>query len=290
MTDQNADPVDFILTKEEQEQAIEYAITAVKKHKAWKLANAGLNEESVLFRISQIDWEQEINREEILERANLCKHRDIWDAEQREKDKLKAIEEAAALKKRWTAKAVYGLMASESKTRFGKELLVNQHNRKLITALCFLISGDERYQTELGFSFDKGLLIRGISGIGKTHLVRCIERNGLRPIHTVSMLEVTEEIRRHGIYQFETGDSKIIYLDDVGTEETVVNYFGSKITFLKSFIESLYLRSQNFGHLILSTNYNFKSFEDLYGFRVVSRMRERFNVIDLEGEDLRQIF
>lgn len=141
----------------------------------------------------------------------------------------------------------------------------------------------------MGFSFKKGLLIRGVSGLGKTFLVKCIEKNEIKPIKTVSMIEVSYELKQEGEYQIKQGNNRIIYLDDVGTEEATINHYGTKINWFKDFIETVYLRGveKGFGGLIISTNNSFAEIEEKYGFRVRSRCKDMFNIIDVTGEDMR---
>lgn len=260
-----------------------------KQHLAWKMKGLGYTDPQIEAKVKEIDWDSQIDTKAILSRANSNKNYELWQSSQREKERLEEAKKALELKELWTAKNVFRLMKWTSKSVFGKELIVNQHNKKLISAICFLVSGDERFESELGFSFKKGLLIRGISGIGKTHIVRCVENNELNPIKVLSMIEVADEIKDEGRYQIEYGKSKILYLDDVGTEEATINHYGTKINFFKNFIESVYLRNidSGFNKLIISTNNSFAELEEKYGFRVRSRVKDMFNIINVTGEDMR---
>jgi DNA replication protein DnaC len=185
-------------------------------------------------------------------------------------------------------------MKFNSQHVYGKPLDETPDNLPVIKALCFFLSRDDRFFTDLkdgqGRPYDplKGLLIRGASGTGKTHLVRCAEDNGLNPILTLSMIDITEAVKSEGKFQINQQGKQIIYLDDVGTEEASVKHFGTTNLWFKNFIETVYLRAKCYNHLIITTNLNFKSIEDQYGYRVASRMREMFNVIDLPGKDRRR--
>jgi hypothetical protein len=290
LTDETTGEEEYILTPEEEQIAVAHQIKLAKEHKTFRLLELGDTREKIAQKISAIDWEKEISREEILKRANSNKHQDLWHQKQREAEKEKEKNDKEELVKKCTASYMFQLMKWASRNVLGRELIVNENNKKFISALCFFMSNDERFETELGYSLKKGLLIRGISGLGKTHLVRCLEQNELNPILILSMIEITDEIRSEGEYEIKMSDYKKVYLDDVGTEEATVNHFGSKISFFKTFIESVYLRNQarnNFSHLIISTNNNFKEIEEKYGFRVRSRMKDMFNTIDVTGEDMR---
>jgi len=86
---------------------------------------------------------------------------------------------------------------------------------------------------------------------------------------------------------FVNGKGGMIYLDDVGSESTPVKHYGTDIHWFKDFIEVWYAKKHPFNKLIISTNLSKKQIEEKYGYRVRSRMEEMFNIIDVNGEDLR---
>jgi len=278
---------EYILTPEEEKKIIDYAIESKKKYHSWKLFKVCKSDVLVQEKMAEINWNEEIDKEGILKRANMLKHHDLWRNNQRIRDAEEEIRKQKVLQELWTAKRIYQLMAWTARNDYEKELIVNEDNRKFITTLCFFFSRDERFETELGYSFKKGLWIRGVSGIGKTFLLKCIEKNGLNPILILSMMEIADEIRSFGEYQIEMKDNKVIYLDDVGTEEHVIKHYGTTINFFKNFIEGVYLRSKLFNHLAVSTNHSFAEIEEKYGFRVRSRIKDMFNIIDVKGKDMR---
>lgn len=280
----------YILTEAEEKSIIGHAISSSKSHAAWKMKGLGYSDGEIMLRLSETDFEKEINREAVLQTANSNKIYDEWQKENRENARLSEIKRRQDLVDTWTAENVFKLMKWTSQNHYGKKLIVNDNNKKLITALCFFISRDNRFETELGFSRSKGLLIRGVSGLGKTHLVKCIESNGINPILILSMIEIADDIKQEGEYNIPNGNHRIIYLDDVGTEEATINHFGTKINYFKNFIETIYLRNieKGFDRLMISTNNSFNEIEDKYGFRVRSRMKEMFNVIDVKGNDMRK--
>ena len=100
-----------------------------------------------------------------------------------------------------------------------------------------------------------------------------------------SMLEICDEVRIRGDYELPFFNK--LYLDDVGSEEPNVKHFGTNINWFKDFLETYYLRSQHYNKLIISTNNNHAELEQKYGFRVRSRIRDMFNVISVDGKDMR---
>ena len=280
----------YILTKEEEDELVKNKIEQNKQSFIWKMANLFYHELEIMERIKQINWEEEIDKETLFRNANANKHQDLWHKEQREKEKQAEKNRIEEILKTWDAKYFFRWMKSVSKNRFGKDLIVNEYTKGLITTLCYFLSGDERFEKELGYSFRKGLLIRGISGVGKTHLVRCVEDNKRNPILVLSMIDITEKIKSEGEYVIEPREKSIIYLDDVGTEEPTVKHYGTSISFFKNFIESTYLRyeGKTFNRLMISTNNSFDEMEEKYGFRVRSRIKEMFNIVDVDGVDMRK--
>lgn len=285
-TDVN-EPEPYILTPEEETRAIAWATDEAKKFMALKMRRVLKTQDEILHKLSQVNWDERVNRQEVLARANTFKHQENWKKEQREKEREQKVNEQNELIAYWTYGRVYKLMKYNSQHVFGKPLDETPGNLPAIKALCFFIARDDRFADELGFDRQKGLLIRGPSGTGKTHLVRCAEDNGLNPILALSILDITEKVTEDGKYQINNKSKKIIYLDDVGTEESSVKHFGTTILWFKSFIETVYYRTKCYNHLIITTNLNFKGIQDMYGYRVASRMREMFNVVDMTGKDYR---
>jgi hypothetical protein len=282
---------EYILTQAEEEKVLSHEIQLAKDHYAWKLEGIATKEQ-IDFKISQINWNERIDREAILQRTNSIKHYDRWIIEQRIKEALNEENKLKELRETWTATNIYKLMAWTSQNEFDKKLIVKDQKTgndftRLITALCFFVARDVRFETELKYSLKKGLLIRGVSGLGKTHLVKCIQKNGLNPILILSMLDISEEIRLNGEYSASMEGYGIVYLDDVGTEEPNTKHYGNVINFFKNFIEGSYLRKKSFDHIMMSTNNSFAQLEQMYGFRVRSRIKDMFNVIDVSGKDMR---
>lgn len=286
---------EYILTKEEEEKAIAHEIKLAQEHYAWRVKGILMTKDEIDLKISQINWLERLDQDLILKRANSAKHYERWIIEQRVKEKLNEEKRIKELQEAWTAENLYKLMAWTSQNEYGKRLLVKDPKTgndfsKLITALCFFVSRDKRFETldpKHPYSLDKALIIRGISGLGKTHLVKCIAKNGLNPILILSMLDISEQIRLHGEVNISLDGYSIIYLDDVGTEEASAKHYGNVINFFKNFIEGTYLRRKSFNHIIMSTNNSFSELEQKYGFRVRSRLKDMANVIDVSGKDMR---
>jgi hypothetical protein len=275
------------LPKEEEWKAIEHELERVKAHLEWKMLDKGMHPEEAKMKLSQIDWANEIDVVDTLVRANSNYHYSLWEAKQRELEKQEKEQKRIEQKEFWTANQMFKLLRWTSEVEEGKKLIMNDDTMPLIKALCYFFSEDERFESELGYSLSKGIILRGVSGLGKTHIVKCLSKNGLHPTYVCSMIEIGKIVKDEGEFELPSGYSKY-YIDDVGSEESsTVNHYGTRINWLKDFLETFYLRSKHYSKLIMSTNNNAQEIEQKYGFRVRSRVKDMFNVIDVTGKDLR---
>lgn len=284
----------YILTPEEEERVLDNEAIRLKHHMAWKMGNLRLPHDEIEHRLSQIDFRGQVNRERLLSNANYSKSYNLRQEKQRIQERLDKVNKQKELAEFWTAGRMFGLMKhtayqllNTSGEELKRELIVNDQTTPLIKTICFFFSRDPRFESELGYSFQKGLWVRGVSGLGKTFLVDCVAQNELNPAKVISMIEITDSVKGEGAYEIEEGNHRILYLDDVGTEETPVNYYGTKINWFKDFLELYYAKKRPFASLIISTNINFSEVESKYGFRVRSRVKDMFNVVDVTGKDLR---
>lgn len=286
-SDSTQEPEDYILTEDEEKSCIDHAITQAKRRMEWRFKEMGFSGPEILKRISETNFLEEINTDEILDLANSTKHQQRWHQQQRVRERMEAKERHDELVQYWTAKRIYHFMCWVSENSYGKKFIMHDDNKRLIATICYFLSGDQRLSSELNMDPKKGLLIRGISGLGKTYVVKCASQNLLNPVLIQSMIEISEEIQQNGSYDIPIGNHKKIYLDDVGTEEHNVKYYGTSINWFKNFIERFYLGNKPFNQLIISTNNNAEEIENKYGFRVRSRMKDMFNVVDVVGQDMR---
>ena len=289
--------IPYVLTKEEEEEHIRREVENLKEHFRWRRRSSwgvSLSEFSLENKrrmldeeVDSINWIERINRDELLGNRNKLKY---WAQEEQQRKKEKELETQKIkdeLRKKYTSKYVYDLLCANS-LGMGKEFQYNKDNSNYIKALCYFLSNDARFDTQLNFSFKKGLLIRGDYGVGKTHAIKCLSQNELTPIRIFSMIDIAREVEREGTFPIYQIADTIVCLDDVGTEEPVVNHYGTKINWFKSFIEGYYAQFNTYESLIVTTNCSFQEIELKYGGRVRSRMAEMFNVIDVEGEDFRK--
>lgn len=274
----------IILTEEEQNQAIDWAIKQEIRRYTNSMNEKGEHPAKIEQKVKDRNWLAEIDVQAVILRSNFLKHRELEQAQEREERKNKAIEARQKLQDEWNANRFYSKIKRHFLHKHG-QFFCNAQNEGFIKAVCFLFSADQRYEKELNFSFNKGLLIQGTAGLGKTEVIRAVSDNPLWPVKIISILEVAEAVQETGQCNLYT--NQMLLIDDVGTEPEIINHYGTKINWFKDFIELYYMNHRTFGGLIITTNLGGDEIEKRYGYRVRSRMREMFNTIQLTGTDLR---
>jgi len=212
-------------------------------------------------------------------------HTEATKAENRHRMRIEAQE----VKAKWNYQHFFRVMKDEAYQR-GIDLIFNEQTERLIKTICFKLSGDRRYETEMGYSFRKGLIIRGEPGLGKTWIVSLVANNPVCSVQMVTMHEIIASVMESGLYTgLKFASYNLVYLDDVGTEGGEVTYFGTKINWFKTWFEEIYAKNKwAMSRLIVSTNCSFTEIEKLYGFRVRDRIAEMFDIIDMTGNSLRR--
>lgn len=214
-------------------------------------------------------------KEKILLEANSAKNQELWHADQRTIRQAEIKEQNERLAKlSKDPNYYYKLIKTPS-------LILTDY----IKALCFFFASDTRFETDFNYSFQKGLWVRGLPGRGKTYPLISLQTNASFPFRIHSMITIAQTIHETGEYHI-TDFLKVI--DDVGSEQSLINHFGTKINWFKDFIEVYYAAKEPFNQLIITTNLDFDEVEKMYGFRVRSRIKEMFNIIDVQGKDLRK--
>lgn len=271
----------YILSPDEEAAAIQREIVRLKYDKIKSFVKRRYG--NIQERIEKINFEELIDRPEVLRKANLGKQRQLWQAEceQRWADERKQrILDYQKLMEKCNAEYFLELLKKTSKDKFGKDFVMNEKNGHFVSAVIYFVCRDPRFETELNYDFAKGLLLRGKSGIGKTFIIKCIQENERIPIHINSLITITKILKAKG--EFEISKGVLNLLDDVGTEVKKVNHFGTEIFWFKNFIEERYLEVKDYSDLIISSNNNFAEMEEMYGYRARRRIEDdMFNVVNV---------
>lgn len=147
----------------------------------------------------------------------------------------------------------------------------------------------------MGYSLDKGLLIYGNVGCGKTELLRCLQKylqllDSPLQFGVVPLKEIAEEFAADGYQAFHRRSNKVEHwlFDDLGQtdKETVANY-ANRVNIAENVILARYERYRTGTLSHFTTNMSFEELQQHYDGRVWSRLTEMCNLVMLTGPDRR---
>ncbi|WP_177764077.1 hypothetical protein [Flavobacterium sp. I3-2] len=189
----------------------------------------------------------------------------------------------------------------------GKKFELNDVTRENIAPFLYYFSKNEKFFKCKNLSnlskpsFDKGLLVIGDFGNGKTSVFKTFEKifknipgyifTGYSANHVVVEYEkCTDDILRKEFEQKMFKGKR--YFDDVKTERTASNY--GKVNIFKEILEERYNQKSL---TYISCNYKegfpndineaLSEFGEKYGGRVYDRLFEMFNIIEFKGKSFR---
>jgi hypothetical protein len=158
----------------------------------------------------------------------------------------------------------------------------------LLKLICYFLR-DEDIAAELKLNLNKGILLTGPIGSGKTSLMNLMRYFQPPPQRFIlkSCRDVTfdfirdgyETIHRYSYRSFQDHEPKTYCFDDLGIENNL-KYFGNECNVMAEVLLSRYdlFHSRSLVTHI-TTNLSASEIEAAYGNRVRSRMRELFNLI-----------
>lgn len=171
---------------------------------------------------------------------------------------------------------------AKGKMMFGKDFKIHKEDREVLYRLCSFFIADKEVCDKFGMDLNKGILLSGPVGCGKTSLMRLLKHlvPHRRPYDVIPTRNIVFGFNNVGytvIQQY--GDHRFYCFDDLGVEPTG-RHFGKDCNVLGEILLSrydLFLRHRVRTHA--TTNLNAQELEERYGNRVRSRMRELFNLV-----------
>jgi len=178
---------------------------------------------------------------------------------------------------------------AKGKLLFGKKFKIFEEDRDILFKLCNYYIKDETNCKKLDIDINKGILLSGPVGCGKTSLMKLLRHivPHYKPYEVIPTRNITFAFNNIGYTIIENyGDKQFYCFDDLGIEPTG-RHFGKDCNVMGEILLSRYDLFLN--HKIkthASTNLNAKELEERYGNRVRSRMRQLFNLVAFDKGSL----
>lgn len=165
---------------------------------------------------------------------------------------------------------------------FGKHFQIADEDRDILFKLCNYFIKDEANCKKLDIDINKGILLSGPVGCGKTSLMKllrhCVPHQ--KPYKIIPARNVVFGFNHIGYKTIEDyGNTNYLCFDDLGVEP-IGRHYGKDCNVMGEILLSrydLFLECHIKTHA--TTNLNAQELEERYGNRVRSRMRELFNLI-----------
>ena len=169
------------------------------------------------------------------------------------------------------------------KHKFGNKFRIYHEDLKIIHMLICYMAYIEDGCKKHGIDPNKGLLLTGPIGCGKTSWMHVIQVIGLhfQRFQIKSTRDIAFEFNKDGYDTINTyGRAKrIICFDDLGVEQNIKFYGNECNTMAEILLHRYELLVQQKIITHATTNLSATELEELYGNRVRSRLREMFNLI-----------
>lgn len=250
----------------------------------------------------------ELTPEELRQVIDDAKMKKYWRLEE-EKKHTSALERRIELSRPWTAAELrdHALQRAHVLVQQSgrKEYVLDEFSGPVFELLCLYFSNDPEFEKTNNYSLNKGILLIGNVGVGKTDMLRAFEYNRRLCFRMVTCGEISLKVDENGSEYWKMytgflpghGGSQDYFFqpnvgwafDELGTEE-IVNSYGTKVDPVFNILQNRYQKRSQipFSGLHMTSNLNGNMLQQRYGAHIRSRIREMFNVIKIEGEDRRK--
>jgi DNA replication protein DnaC len=175
-------------------------------------------------------------------------------------------------------------LQEQGKQKFGTKFHLHPEDRLIIYKLLIYFIRDEETCAQYGIDLDKGILLNGPVGCGKTSLMTLMRSFAYPDYNYIikSTREIASEFNQDGysiIQKYGKSHQKIYCFDDLGVENNM-KYYGNECNTIAEILLQRYDQQIMEGTVThATTNLNAQELEELYGNRVRSRLRSMFNLI-----------
>lgn len=187
-------------------------------------------------------------------------------------------------------KQVVTWLRKADRKNLGKNFVIMENEKGIIFGLLAWFLQDELVAKEMNIDLNKGILLSGPIGCGKTTLFKLMRKmpSGRKNFMMASTRQIVSEFMQSGYEVLENYSRGNLYndnrtpknycFDDLGTE-TTSKYFGNDCNVMAEILLTRYDLFKEKGIIThLTTNLTAGEIESIYGNRLRSRMREMFNL------------
>lgn len=191
------------------------------------------------------------------------------------------------------------MIEAQGRKLYGERYSIEDIDRPpVLRLLCYFLK-DKAVAMHGGIDLNKGLLITGPIGCGKTAIMNilCSLCEGTGKPSIIKCRELSFEFSEHGYsvvgkyskqsyYQFKglPFQPRVMCFDDLGLEPQA-SYWGIHCQIMAEVLLSRYEFFVEDGMIThVTTNLNTKELEEIYGNRIRSRFRQMFNLISFHQE------
>jgi DNA replication protein DnaC len=187
----------------------------------------------------------------------------------------------------------FAYLESQGKLTYGKGFKIHKQDQFTIYKLLIYAIRDHNNALKLDLDHNKGVLLSGRIGCGKTSLMHLIKPfvSAKYDYKIKTTRQVSFEFAKNGFEALQPYIQKSnqqqrlsgYCFDDLGAEKQI-KHFGNDCNVMAEILISRYeqfIENNSITHL--TTNLSASELEDCYGNRVRSRLRNMFNLIAFDG-------
>ena len=186
-------------------------------------------------------------------------------------------------------KSILIYLDAKGKLLFGKNFKIYEEDEVVLYKLCIYFIRDFEACAKLNIDPNKGILLSGPVGCGKTSLMKLLRHivPHQKSYELIPARNITFAFNNIGYKTIqEYGNSNFYCFDDLGVE-TTGRHFGKDCNVMGEILLSRYdLFLQRKIRTHATTNLNAQELEERYGNRVRSRMRQLFNLIAFDEKSV----
>lgn len=187
----------------------------------------------------------------------------------------------------------FAYLELQGKQTYGQSFKIYKEDKDVIEKLLIYAIKDKENALELGLDLNKGILLTGPVGCGKTSIMHLIKPflNAKNDYKIKTTREVSFEFAKQGYdalqpyTQLLKNQSRLsgYCFDDLGAEQQI-KHFGNDCNVMAEILMSRYeqfIENSTITHI--TTNLSASEIEKYYGNRLRSRLRQMFNLISFNS-------